>query len=502
MSSFRRAFLYVTRKRTKNIILLFIIFIVATLALSAIALRSAVETAQLNVRQALGGYFAVSPNTEDSSKWETPLNADGTSGERRFIGEMPSTALAESISSQIDGLSGFSLSSSYRARICKDLNDKEDLSLVPCGNGYVDARMQSDIYQSSVEANDYYISFGLQTCTNSSLDYNFVGKALSLIEGRHIDASETGVAIISEELAERNGLTIGDTIYLRDLDSSLKTSGKTEVEYAPVSIVGLFELHGTYENEFSCDGIENMIFTTQNTLKSYSVDSPNDSDSYENLYFYAEDPVELESMAETLSTFPQFGRDGDFTVSINNRSILLVEGPLTNINQLITILILLVLIVGVIILWLVLSSQIKSRIHETGIFLSIGIGKANILLQYIIEITVITLIACTIAVFSSSIISKTAGNLLLQDTITSVTEEQDVLSPAISQSLDDSEEQNTQNSNNTASTSLLTEISVSIQASDVLLLFIAVLLLAWLAVFIASISLFRLKPREILSKMS
>ena len=114
----------------------------------------------------------------------------------------------------------------------------------------------------------------------------------------------------------------------------------------------------------------------------------------------------------------------------------------------------------------------------------------------------ITLIACTIAVFSSNIISKTAGNLLLQDTIASVTEEQDVLSPAISQSLDDSEEQNTQNSNNTASTSLLTDISVSIQASDVLLLFIAVLLLAWLAVFIASISLFRLKPREILSKMS
>ena len=50
MSSFRRALLYLKRKRIKTIILFFLILVLATLSLSALALKDAIETAQLNVR--------------------------------------------------------------------------------------------------------------------------------------------------------------------------------------------------------------------------------------------------------------------------------------------------------------------------------------------------------------------------------------------------------------------------------------------------------------------
>ena len=69
MSSFRRAFLYLKSKRIKTIILFFLILVLATLSLSALALKDALETAQLNVRQVLGGYFTVEANMTDSDKW-------------------------------------------------------------------------------------------------------------------------------------------------------------------------------------------------------------------------------------------------------------------------------------------------------------------------------------------------------------------------------------------------------------------------------------------------
>ena len=71
MSLFQRAFLYVTRKRAKTAILFLLLTVIATLVLSGAAIKGAVKTAQLNVRQALGGIFTMRQNTSDSSKWES-----------------------------------------------------------------------------------------------------------------------------------------------------------------------------------------------------------------------------------------------------------------------------------------------------------------------------------------------------------------------------------------------------------------------------------------------
>ena len=38
------------------------------------------------------------------------------------------------------------------------------------------------------------------------------------MEGRNIEAEDSGKAVISEELARRNGLGIGDAIELRNFD--------------------------------------------------------------------------------------------------------------------------------------------------------------------------------------------------------------------------------------------------------------------------------------------
>ena len=162
----------------------------------------------------------------------------------------------------------------------------------------------------------------------------------------------------------------------------------------------------------------------------------------------------------------------------------------------------LVFAIGVIILWLVLSSRIKDRIHETGILLSVGLRKVNILAQYLVEITVVTLLACTVAIFSNMLISNMTEDFLHSTLTTTIQQQQQETSTVI-------QPDNTINTpaaptivGNTQQEKSLTEISVTMEPIHIFILYGAGLLLSWVAVIAASVSLFRLKPREILSKMS
>ena len=58
-----------------------------------------------------------------------------------------------------------------------------------------------------------------------------------------------------------------------------------------------------------------------------------------------------------------------------------VTAPLQNMNRLVSLLILLAVVVGGIVLYLVLASRVRERMGESGILLSLGFSKGNILAQ-------------------------------------------------------------------------------------------------------------------------
>lgn len=66
MSIFKKAFLYVTRKQGKTILLFAILLIMATFVLTGLSIWKAPEAAQLNLRQSPGGKFDVSVDWSNS----------------------------------------------------------------------------------------------------------------------------------------------------------------------------------------------------------------------------------------------------------------------------------------------------------------------------------------------------------------------------------------------------------------------------------------------------
>ncbi len=66
MSIFKRAFLYVTRKRGKTILLFAILLIMATFVLTGLSVWKASKAAQRNLRQSLGGKFDIHVDWDNS----------------------------------------------------------------------------------------------------------------------------------------------------------------------------------------------------------------------------------------------------------------------------------------------------------------------------------------------------------------------------------------------------------------------------------------------------
>ena len=63
------------------------------------------------------------------------------------------------------------------------------------------------------------------------------------------------------------------------------------------------------------------------------------------------------------------------------------------------------LMVSIAILSLILTMWARTRIHETGVLLSVGISKLSILGQYIAEVLLIAIFAFSLSYFSASAIA-------------------------------------------------------------------------------------------------
>src|SRR5699024_9102081 len=76
-----------------------------------------------------------------------------------------------------------------------------------------------------------------------------------------------------------------------------------------------------------------------------------------------------------------------------------------------------VVISSIAILSLILTMWARARIHETGIFLSVGIKKVSILGQYITEVLIIAVVAFSLSYFPSNLIANQVGELLQKKAI-------------------------------------------------------------------------------------
>lgn len=489
MSYLHRALLYTVRKKTKSLTLLLILTVIATLALSGAAVKDAAETAQLNVRQALGGIFTLRQNKNDSGKWVTE-NVGGY-GSVSYYGGAPLTVeLAEYIQNNVGGIAGYNATyTNYTVPVNESGDILKLIESETDGSG-----MNSLL----ADYGDFNSTVSTYASTNTAFDTYFTEGYLELTEGRHFTAKEQNAAIISRELAELNGLTVGDRITLRMSAFKASVLGyNVEDTCVTVEIVGLFQSTSKSTVSLSNWSMDNSVFTTLDAVRTARPDMGDES--YEKISFYVTDPGEIDNIVREVQNLADLNTS-DFIVDVDSSNVDAVTEPLANINRLVSFLIVLVLAVGAAVLCLVLSARIKERVHESGILLSLGLTKQNIAAQYLAEVWLTAVLAFTLSFFTGGFTARTAGSQLMDYTVSDSVQTDSAETEASADGIFISGSGDYAPQFEGASS--LTQIEVRIAPASAAAMFGIGFLIITAAVLIAAAPVLKMKPREIISKMS
>ena len=482
MGTTKRAFLYVTRKKGKSILLFFILLIMSTFVLTGLSTQKASQEAQKNLREALGGEFYVSVELSESNPYFRRV--DDGEGALDLYTELPVTRDMINAIMEIGGIEKYDASAQTLV--------STNLTIFP-GNVPLKGELNNKIYARTVAGTE-----------NNSF---FQSGIMELTEGKHITGNESNAAVISRDMADQNSLRIGDSISLQ------------ADEEAEVRIIGIYEIRKpdpAYASVVTYEKLENQIFIDTSALQDLFGDMPM---GFYEVAFSVYDPAQLDSIMSEVKGLSAIDWRA-FEVAADNQTYLDAAAPLQKLQALVSSIIWVIALVSAVILSLILTMWGRSRIHETGVFLSLGIGKMRIIGQYLAEVLMIAVIAFGCSYFTSSAVAGQLANGLLQQNIPASEEQaagvtitkKDGFSEDVVVSIkDDSALSDMPSGQDTAPEVEVAadgaeadreQISVTIDFYNMLQLYLIGIIVIILSVGISSLSVMRLKPREILSKMS
>lgn len=476
MGTVKRAFLYVTRKKGKSSLLFFVLLIMATFVLSGLSIEKAAQLEQKKLRQTMGGIFELLPEFSEKNPYFKAID-DGEGGMSLYT-ERPLTQEMIDLILKTDGIK--SCDADTQSNVWPNIE-------IFKGNVPLKGELNDSVYA--------------RTVYSSEANAFFTSQKLQLIEGRHITNTEKYSAIISKELADKNGLNIGDSF-------SIKADVTVEIK-----IIGFYEIlkpDSVFENIASYAKIENQIFIDYHTLQELFRDTPV---GFLSAKFLVDDPADLEKIVKEVKE--NSGIDWRaFMLAIDNKEYQQAAAPLEKLQSLVASIIFGVALASGVILALILTMWGRSRIHETGVFLSLGIGKGKIISQYLVEVLMIAAIAFGLSLLTSHAAANQLANGLIE-------------SPSSGESLgndnnvswdikddsgldlddvqvtirDDSEVSVSQNGQDIRPPKT-EQIHISVDIFDILQLYLIGFAIITVSVMVSSGTVMRLKPGEILSKMS
>lgn len=333
MDLLKRVCLYLVRKKGKTATLLAFLLVMATLVLTCFSIQSATITANTNIKKALLGYFTINAKHLDTGITESVLN--------QIL--------------SIDGLSGNYILRSYSYANYYDTDEKLlEISTEGAAQTPAEYENAGKIVASSNSENDSYFTEG----------------GFKLTEGTAITSENGNAVLIHEKFAERNGLTIGDTIQLSDVTDKNRVTD--------VTVAGIFT--STKEQDAigtapSCDLYDNIVFTDLATA-SYLLYGTEDETNIQFGDFHVNDPEELDRIMEQVQEIN--GVDwNSCTLTCYDKDYQNAKKSLEGLQNIVFIAIAVVSAICFLVLALFMTLRLRSRIHETGIYLAMGISKGG-----------------------------------------------------------------------------------------------------------------------------
>ena len=282
----------------------------------------------------------------------------------------------------------------------------------------------------------------------------FLNGKYEMIKGRGISDGAENEVLIHEEFATLNRIQVGDEIKVGLYKKKLK-----------LKVVGVFSGKDSQQT-FRSEMIENRFFVGIKTLGQFKKNL-----EYQQVKYLVSDPKQVEEVTNSIKKLEINWKE--LSLENNFAKKKAIYQTIENVEKLLVKILIGVSAMGGLILGFVLLFWFRGRIHEIGTLLAIGKTKMNIFWQMLIELIIIATLSFGPAIFLGNL---SAG--VLTEKIMS--------------------EANPDQSGNTTDVVLSRK---QLDLFDYLGTYMCGGAVIFLAVSGASISVMRLKPKAILTKM-
>lgn len=496
MNFAKRAFLSITRRKGRALILFAVVFILGNLIAGAISIQQATQNVEKSIKKQLGGTASIEV---DPKVYEDAM-ANG--------GKVDIDPLKEDLIKQI-GSSDNVKYYDYNMEVYgggKDVKafapPKED------DNGMVS--------MGEMKGMDFMLK-GVQYA--SIMD--FKEKKSKLVDGRAFTEEEiekgSHVGIISKKLAEENNLSIGDTFVYQSNAFDFGTTYDPNAEPiatrdVPIEIIGIFEpieaekktdedtkkadpMAGFFNTQFQNTlYVPNGVTSKESSFQSEELKKVNpDTDMGEASYlpkFVLKSPEVVDAFKE--ETKPLMPKNYKLTASTDQYNS--IAAPIKSMSKLSGYVLIAAVGASLLIVSLVVLLFLRDRKHEFGIYLSLGEKRQRVLGQVIIEVLVVAFVAIGLSLFSGNYLAKGISNSMIQNQIQAEAEKEEAASANGGMMVIG----NNQGSSSLSSDDVTKEYQVSLSSKYVISFFVIGLGTILVATIAPMVYLIRLNPKKIM----
>lgn len=380
MGFVKRAMLYCIRQRFKTLLLFLVLTLLATSMLSGIAIGDAAQGATVDFQRAVGGKIELNLDMEghmgagQKNEWGTAYS---------YNGDMITQEIVDAIK-KVDGVVDYNVEETegyFGAGV--------DFKYLPASLGIS--------YTPYGEASSYTVTLSSEKCKA------FQGGKYRLVDGRHIGPEDKYACLLSKELADYNQLSVGDRVTMYSLDSDSKTS---------FEVVGIFDgTEGASENALQVGDIpSNCGYVAYSGIEEIFKDFEGE-DGYQQLTIFVEDPAGIQNVYDRVSALPEL-KGKSLKLAIDTDEYDVVSAPLESLQELVNIGMAIISVVSIVIVTLLLTIWARGRKKEMGILLSLGKGKADIMLQIFMETISVGAVSFGASIPISFLVAQKAGMFL------------------------------------------------------------------------------------------
>ncbi|WP_237036920.1 ABC transporter permease [Mediannikoviicoccus vaginalis] len=257
----------------------------------------------------------------------------------------------------------------------------------------------------------------VEGATSTKRNVLFSSGVFTIKEGRHIEKGDVNKVLVHEEFAKKNNLKLHDKIGLEFVELGKVDSNKEE----QFEIVGIFsgkkqEMYTGMSSDFS----ENNIFVDYEGAQS-AIGRSGDSKIVNKVSLFSETADKMESAMDKIKEIDVTWED--YNLEKDSNAFEEALESVTGIKHIIKIMTYAIMIGGVVVLSLILILWLRERIYEIGILLSIGVSKAKIVGQFILELLFISIPATVFSLlFGNIMLSQIIGGFINSEGAGAVTD--------------------------------------------------------------------------------